>query len=106
MTVNVFATGAEVYETEGDVGEGAACWDELRIDYLLATLPVFFIEKCAAECEALAVQFGLRVELDGVPLGPGKIYSVLKEIADNLTAEWDEPGSETLGILIEQLYGR
>ena len=105
VTVNVYRQGSAVYETEEDVAETPGQWDELKVDYLLATLPPAFIEKCAVECEALAAQFGLRIELGGEAIKPGQLQSTLQQIAHKLTTAFDEPGSETLGILIAESYG-
>ncbi|GAA5497024.1 hypothetical protein Rhal01_03212 [Rubritalea halochordaticola] len=106
MTVNVFNQGSAVYETEEDVAEAPGQWDELKVEYLLASLPQSFIEKCAIECETLAAQFDLQMELGGEAIKPGQLQSTLQKIADKLTSELNEPGSETLGILIAQSYGR
>ena len=106
MTVNVFDRGSTVYETAEDVVEAPGVWDELQVDYLLATLPPVFIEKFANECEILAVQFNLKMEMGGRIVPPGQLQLALQAIATNLTNELDEPGSETLRILIEQSYGR
>ena len=81
-------------------------WDELRINYLLHSLPAKFIEPCAVECETLAATYDLRIELDGVYIKPGQLYSTLQKVADVLTAELDEPGSESLGILRALYHGR
>lgn len=106
MTASVFYQGAAVYETEEDMEEKPGQWDELRVDYLLATLPTSFIETCAVECEALAAQFELALEVNGNPINPGQLRSMLQQIADQVAAEWDAPGSEFLSILIEQSYPR
>ena len=106
MTVDVFNRGSTVHETEEDIAEYPGQWDELRVDYPLATLPPFLFETCVAECEALAVRFGLQMELGGDFITSGQLRSTLMKIADDLTAELDEPGSETLRILIEQSYSR
>ena len=105
MTVDVFKMGNAVYETEEDVAEKASEWDELRIEYLLASLPPAFIESCAIECEALAAKFDLQIELSSKPIQPGQLQTHLEDIADKLTASWGEPGSETLGILIALTRG-
>jgi hypothetical protein len=106
MTVNVFNQDSAACETEEEAAGNPGEWDELKVDYLLATLPASFIGTCASECESLAAQFDLQIELGNASIKPGELQSALLQIADDLTAEFDEPGSETLGILIELSYGR
>jgi hypothetical protein len=106
MTVNVFNQGLAAYESAEDIAEPATEWDELKVDYLLATLPASFVEKCAVECETLAARFDLQIELGDAPVKPGELQSALQKIVDHLTDQFDEPGSESLGILIELSYGR
>ena len=106
LTLNVFGQGSSVHKNEENIVGQSGEWDELKVDYLLATLPAFYIEKCAIECEALAIQFDLKIELNGVSIKLGQLQAALQQIADKLTSEWDEPGSEIIGILIEQSYGR
>lgn len=106
ISVHVFHQGTAVYETEKDIAESPGLWDELRVEYLLATLPRSFIETYAVECQALVAQFDLRMDLNGDPLEPDQLRPTLDKIADELTAQLDEPGSESLRILIELSHGR
>lgn len=106
MTVHVANRGLDSCEIE-DAGEvKTGLWEELSVDYLMATLPAPFIQKCAAECKSLAARFDLRIKLANIPVKPGGLLPALQQIADNLTAELDEPGSESLRILIEMSYPR
>lgn len=106
ISLDVRCSGQGVYETEEDLAEGrGTSWDELRADYLLATLPRDCIASLVREIDALVTEFGLRLEYRGDVVEPVELAKHLNAIADQLSKEWDEPGSETLAILIEQQYG-
>jgi hypothetical protein len=106
VSLDVRRAGSSVYETEEDMAEGLATnWDELRADYLLATLPRDYIASMVFEIDALVMQFGLKVEYQGETMAATELEMHLNAVADQLSKEWDAPGSETLAILIEQQYG-
>jgi len=105
LTIDVYRHGNTLHGREGDIVTEQDAWDELCITYLLATLPVTFIDVCADECESLAEQFDLKLELDGRSLRQAdELRPELNKIANELTKRWGEPGSESLGILIELSY--
>ena len=104
MTIDVALAGNAIYETEEDVIERESAWDELKIEYLLATLPVVFIPELVRECAAIATRFNLKMTYCGDELDASQLQAKLEAIADELKEQWDEPGSETLRILIEQSY--
>jgi len=106
ISINVYWQGVAVDDTDDDTAEAPRQWDELRVEYLLASLPPAFIDQCVLECEALADRFGLRIQLNGDPMKPGELRSALRDVADGLAEQWYEPGSEALGILIAESYGR
>lgn len=106
VSLNVRRSGRSVYETEEDMAEGlATTWDELQADYLLATLPRDYISSMICEIDALATQFSLKVEYRGETIAATELEKRLNAVADELSKEWDAPGSETLAVLIEQQYG-
>lgn len=106
VTLSIRRDGDDVYETEEDLAEGeATTWDELKADYLLATLPRDCIVPLVCEIEALATAFNLSIKYLGEPVDSGELLNRLNAIADQLSRDWDEPGSESLAILIEQQYG-
>ncbi len=102
MTIDVIRGGAAIYETEEDIKDKTTQWDELKVEYLLASLPRDCIARCAIECECIANAFGLDISLGGEAFTRGGLQTALEQIADKLSVEVDEPGSEALGILIQQ----
>jgi len=106
LGIDVRSGGEDIYETEEDIDEGLeTTWDELRCDYPLATLPREYIADMVREVEALVTEFKLSVVWNGEAVDPVELAKRLNAIADQLSSEWDVPGSETIGILIEQEYG-
>jgi hypothetical protein len=106
ITLNVRRGGHEIYETEEDLIEGIGTnWDELRSEYLMATLPRECIAAVTAEIAAIAAEFDLTIEYCGAVVDIAELASRLNAVADQLTSEFDEPGSEALAILIERQYG-
>jgi len=105
VTVNVLKSGEGLNDLnlEG-VGTSEPAWDELQIEYLLATLPAHYIDSTCNECERIARRFNLQISLEGKDLTATELRTRLRDIAKNLTIEWSEPGSETLAILIQDLY--
>lgn len=105
--VTVHSSGNNVYETEEDIEEGlGTVWDELRCDYLLATLPRERITDFVREVDTLIAEFKLKAFWNGEEVDGVKRARRLNAIADQLSKEWDVPGSETLRILILQQYHR
>lgn len=106
ISLDVKRAGLSVYETDEDIVEGiATTWDELQANYLLATLPRDYIASMVCEIYALAIQFDLKVEYCGDTIETAELEKRLNAVADQLSKEWDVPGSETLAMLIEQQYG-
>jgi len=106
VTIDVIRSGQRIYETEEDIAAGlGTTWDELRASYLLASLPRECIASFVQEIDALTTEFNLSVGYNGDNIDPVELGKRLNLVADELAREWDEPGSETLVILIEQEYG-
>jgi hypothetical protein len=107
MSVTVFQAGKSVYETEEDIQEGATTsWDELRCEYLMATLPREAIFDFIREVDALVEEFSLEIVWNGEKMASIELTNRLNAIADHLSTKWDAPGSETLRILIQQQYAQ
>lgn len=106
LRVTVASSGAAVYETDEDIAEDrSTVWDELRCEYLLATLPRTYIDEYVREVVALSAEFGLRTFWQDEELEPASLSQRLNAVADELSREWGEPGSEPLRLLIEKQYG-
>ena len=107
LSIDIRLAGKDVYETEEDVVEGRTTqWDELKIEYLLASVPRDCIKTLIGVISELIRDFPVGGEYMGERVTTEILAHRLNEIADRLTKEWDAPGSETLAILIEQAYGR
>lgn len=105
VSIQVLLAGTEVYETEEDVDDGiSGVWDELRLEYLMATLPREYIDILIAEIDAISREFQLQIVYFEEKRTSSGLSSRLNQIADRLSSDWDAPGSEILRILIEQKY--
>lgn len=104
MSVNIRYENSSIYKTEDDIVEEESVWDELKIEYLMASLPRSYIELCVNHCELIAKEFELDIEFENQVLDAKKLSDKLNSIANQLTKNFDCPGSENLGILIAMSY--
>jgi hypothetical protein len=99
--------GTEVYETAEDMEEyGATDWTDIQCEYLLATLPRECIALALDEVGCLCKEFDLKVYWNGRVLGVPELSDELHSIADQLSQEFGEPGSEALDLIIEEEFDR
>jgi hypothetical protein len=107
LSIDVHLKGAEVYETKDDVAEGnSGTWDALVAEYLMASLPKELIASAVEMLFGISEEFSLQVLFGEKPVTRIELLRTLDAIAGELSANFDEPGSETLAILIELEYGR
>lgn len=105
LSLNLLRGGASIHETEDDLTDQPGTkWDQLQVGYLLATLPRECIEMAVGEIAAVAEEFNLAICLEGENVAAGHLLKHWNAIADHLSQEFGEPGSEWLAILIEQQY--
>jgi hypothetical protein len=101
----LYRSGVSIYETEEDLADGISTdWNQLRVGYLMATLPRECIDLAISQIAGVAEEFRLVIAIDGEVIDALQLSKRWNEIADHLAQEWDEPGSEWLAILIEQQY--
>ncbi len=80
--------------------------DSVELQYPLATIGSEYIENFAELTERVAAAFNTKAILDGKPVDKQSIISWCESLTSNLMSEWgEEPGSQTLRILIESNYG-
>jgi hypothetical protein len=107
VAIDVLRQTEPVYESEEDVLEGkSTTWDELKAEFLLATLPEELIETFCAEIEALAAAFSLQPICAGIECLPAQLATTLKKHAAELAHHHAPCGSKELAILIQESYGR
>lgn len=107
VEVSIFLEHAAVYGTQEDIKEqGDLLWDELHAEYLFATLPRCCIGEFLDIAFRLAEAFNLGVWYGGKCVSKSAAMSAFLQIADQLVKEVDEPGSESLRILIQMHYER
>lgn len=79
--------------------------DSVELQYPLATIGSEYIEKFAELVERVAAAFDSEALLDGKPTNKKSIISWCENLTSNLMDEWgEEPGSQTLRMLIESSY--
>ncbi|MCG7928912.1 MAG: hypothetical protein N0E44_02535 [Candidatus Thiodiazotropha lotti] len=79
--------------------------DKIELQYPMATIGSEYISKFADTVVNLSSQFDVDLILDGKPIDKSELIAHCENLATELMREWgEEPGSETLRILIEQNY--
>jgi hypothetical protein len=107
MSVDVFLDDEPVYETEEDIKEtGGGTWDRLDTSYLLASLPQSYISEFCDKVFLLADKFELKVYHRNIEADKSKLAETFYSYAKELSENYSEPGSEDLGILIQDTYPR
>lgn len=80
--------------------------DKIELQYPLATIGSEYISKFADTAIELASELNCRLLLNGEEIDRNALITYCENMATELMSEWgEEPGSETLRILIEQNYG-
>lgn len=83
-----------------DAQDGA---DRLKLTYMMATVPSVFVEVFADIAANLAEKLDVDIELNGEKMTRQKIIDVLDQAVSELMSDWgEEPGSETLAIMMAQ----
>lgn len=87
-----------------DAQDGA---DTIRVSYPLATVPSTFIGPYVELVYTLADRLdGVPVHYDGRPITAPELTVELERMVTELMTEWgEEPGSQTLVMMIESQYG-
>lgn len=107
LNICVRLRGNDVYETEDDVIEGTAgSWDSLLVKYFMATVPRECIRLAIDILFVISEKFQLEVNYCGKPQNKSDLIQSLENIANDLTANLDAPGSEVLAILVEQSHSK
>jgi len=79
--------------------------DKIELQYPLATIGTEYISKFVDVAIKLGERFNSRTLLNGTPVDKNKLTSYCDGLVSDLMKEWgEEPGSETLRMLIEQDY--
>ena len=99
FSVHIYSDGTEVFDANEE-------WDLLKCRYLLATQPARYIVVFVDKIEAFSRALGLPIIYKGDEVTIESLKSTLMKIADQLTIDIAEPGSEDLAIVIESTYPR
>ncbi|WP_299843672.1 hypothetical protein [uncultured Paracoccus sp.] len=87
-----------------DAQDGA---DQITVSYPMATIPSTYIARFVDLVLALAGRLGATVLYCGEPVDRGQMITELDKIVTSLMTEWgEEPGSESLAIMIEEQFAR
>lgn len=101
VEVEVRSGGEEVYGFED--GE----WDAIRLRYLFATLPADLIDRFIDVVFAVSHALSLPVHYRGAEVDEASLRRLFAEVQADLAAETgEEPGSQSLAILIHSTYPR
>lgn len=107
LNLEVFLGEEAIYETKVDIKEtGGGVWDRLDASYPLASLPGSYIEDFCNKIFLLANRFKLAVYHQNDEVDKMELLNIFKVYAKNLVENYSEPGSEVLGILIQDTYPR
>src|SRR5262249_6750946 len=95
------------YHNEEVFGFGDGEWDELRLKYLFASLPFEASEQFIRSVAITSEHLRIASEFRGQITDALRLRKDFEEIrADLVSAIGDEPGSESLAILIQSTYPR
>jgi len=104
--IEVSLDGEELEVYDEEISGSASFWNELRVEYLLATLPRENISKFCSICKKIVEEFNLHLTFNGTQYETiSEVERLMNVMADRLTSEFGEPGSEEICILIEEEYG-
>lgn len=97
-SVDLFIAGERA-----DAQDGA---DKIVLSYPMATIPSSYINQFLDLAFALAERLETPVLLSGKPIDRDALLAEFDEAVGRLMSEWgEEPGSESLAIMIETQYG-
>lgn len=103
--IEVLLDGEELGVYDDEIAGGTFVWNELRVEYLLATLPRENISKVCSICQSIVEAFNLDLTFNGTSYETvSEIERLMNGIANGLALEFGEPGSEEICILIEDGY--
>lgn len=79
--------------------------DKIEFQYPMATIGAEYISKFTDIVVNLASEFNANILLNGIVIDKSALIAHCESLVTELMSEWgEEPGSETLRILIEQNY--
>ena len=99
FAVHVYSNGKEVFDADEE-------WDLLKCRYLLATQPSEYIDVFVYKIDALSSKLDLLPIYKDSEVNTHSLKVCLIEIANRLSIDIAEPGSEDLAIVIESTYPR
>lgn len=99
VAVYIFNDEVEVYEPEVQ-------WNKLVLKYLLATQPRAGILLFSTHVTEISKRLNIPMTFRGKLVTHEELERSLNSIADELTAEIGEPGSQDVAIVIESTYPR
>jgi len=106
MTIDIYYQGFHLYESEEEIiGNQDQKWDELKVEYLLATLPENCMKILFSQLKLICAQFGLSVHYESNAVTLNDLEELFKRFSDELEVSYGgRAGSENLAMLIEQQY--
>lgn len=106
----VWQSGSYLYlslYSDGERVDAQEAADKIVLEYPMATIGSEFISKFADVAEKLASAFEVKALLNGKVCDRDGLIAHCEDIVSRLMSEWgEEPGSESLRIMIEQNYPR
>jgi hypothetical protein len=107
VVLDVRLAGNAVYEAREDIAEGTAgAWDCLQLKYPMASVPSECLSVFVSHAAALASHFDLAIRYQDHEMPLDDVARELASIADHLSENWFDPGSENLALLILDEYPR
>lgn len=105
LSIEVLRGGIPIDDYDEEIEEGTAReWDELKCDYLLATLPTECIATATFLLAAIGDRFGLTIRFEGADCTAAQVGERLADAATEVEKSFAPAGSEELAILIEEHY--
>jgi hypothetical protein len=90
---------------DGNEVDAHATVDKIEFQYPMATIGSEYISRFVDTVTTLASIFNVRIQVGGSHIDKKHLISHCEDIVTELMSEWgEEPGSETLRMLIEQNY--
>lgn len=102
--VQLLLGGHEVYADKEDLLEEDVQWDELKVSYLLASLPRKYIDTYVNECSALETNFDLCMIHNGQVVTTNDVCVHANRLVDELEADMGAAGSETVATIMQMVY--
>jgi hypothetical protein len=99
VDVDIFNDETPIYEPEKE-------WNRIVLKYLLATQPRFGIAVFSKNAAEISARLSIPMIFRGKLVIRDELEKHLNIIADELTAQLGEPGSEDVAIVIQSTYPR